>query len=110
MKIANIREFRSKTTAYLREKESVLITRHGKITGLLYPIEDTDVLPDDLQKSVTGVLAAAQACDIMPLVLNELKKVVKIRKVKIEDIKKLQKEWKFRGSLSDEVIAERNKR
>ena len=108
MKIANIRKFRDKVTAYLREKESVLNTRHGRITGLLYPIEDTDVLPDDLQKDVRSIPVTSQADDMISLVINELKNAIKTWTVKIRDIKKLQKEWKFKDSLRDAVIAGKN--
>jgi hypothetical protein len=110
MKIANIREFRNKATSYLKENDTVLITRHGKITGLLYPIKETDTLPNDLRQEVRKVLSSAGQRDTNLYFLQELKRILKPQKVNIEDIYTLQKEWKFKGNLSDEITAEREKR
>jgi hypothetical protein len=35
MKVATVREFRDKATSYFKEEEPVLVTRHGKVTGLV---------------------------------------------------------------------------
>jgi hypothetical protein len=45
MKITNVKNFRNKATAYLKAEEPVLVTRHGRIAGILLPLQDTDWLP-----------------------------------------------------------------
>ena len=106
MKIANVRDFRSKLIAYLKEDESVVVTRHGKVTGILYPIKETNTLPED----VTTLFSRAESPDPKLLASSYLKKAFKIRTGSSHDVKKLQKGWKFNGRLSSEVIAERKKR
>jgi hypothetical protein len=110
MKIATVRDFRSKALSFLKENEPVLILRHGKITGLLHPIRDTSTLPEDLQKEVNTVLRSSKVRSGKTFPLKDLGRILNLRNVKIEDIKQLQKEWKFTGSLSEEVIRERDRR
>lgn len=52
MKVATVREFRDKATAYFKEEEPIIITRHGKVTGLFLPIEHTEGFPFDLRKEL----------------------------------------------------------
>lgn len=52
MKIATVREFRDKATSYFKEEEPVLVTRHGKVTGLYLPIEHPDSFPMELRKDL----------------------------------------------------------
>ena len=52
MKIATIREFRDKATAYFRDEEPVLVTRHGKVTGMYLPIEHPESFPSELRKEL----------------------------------------------------------
>ena len=52
MKIATIREFRDKATSYFKEEEPVLVTRHGKVTGLYLPMEHPDNFPFELRKEI----------------------------------------------------------
>jgi len=52
MKIATVREFRDKATAYFKDEEPVLVTRHGKVTGLYLPIEHTESFPAELRKEL----------------------------------------------------------
>lgn len=110
MKIANIREFRKKAITYLKENESVLITRHGKITGFLYPLKDVDTIPENIQKEVSNILLASKTDTVKHSLLKGLKKVLKIKTVNVSDINALQKEWGFKGNMSSDVVAERNKR
>ncbi len=112
MKIANIRDFRSKALTYLRESESVLITRHGKITGILYPIKDTDTLPQDMQKEFARLLATTpeQQEEQKRLLLDGLRKALKIKRTSTMTIEEIRNAWTFKGKLSDEIIAEREKR
>jgi len=52
MKVATVREFRDKATSYFREEEPILVTRHGKVTGLYLPIEHPDSFPIELRKEL----------------------------------------------------------
>jgi hypothetical protein len=110
MKIANVRDFRNKLLVYLKEDESVIVTRHGKVTGILYPIKETSTLPEGAPKDVKTLLGHAERPDPKVLALSYLKKTFRIKTGGAYDAKKLQKAWKFSGSLSSEVIAERDKR
>ncbi|MFQ5893163.1 MAG: hypothetical protein ACE5H5_02515 [Nitrospinota bacterium] len=52
MKITTVRDFRNKATAYLKAEEPVLITRHGRVAGLLLPLQDPEHLPVDLRREL----------------------------------------------------------
>jgi hypothetical protein len=52
MKVATVREFRNKATTYFKEGEPVLVTRHGKVTGLYLPIEHPESFPLELRKEM----------------------------------------------------------
>jgi len=56
MKIAGIREFRSKIGSLLRNGEPLLVTKHGKISGMYLPLEEPDRLPDDLRLDLAKAL------------------------------------------------------
>ena len=56
MKIAGIRKVRSQMASLLGGAEPVLITRHGKISGLYLPLDQPDRIPDDLRRELAGVL------------------------------------------------------
>lgn len=56
MKIAGIRKVRSQMASLLGGDEPVLITRHGKISGLYLPLDQPDRIPDDLRRELAGVL------------------------------------------------------
>ena len=52
MKVATVREFRDKATSYFNGDEPVLVTRHGKVTGLYLPIEHPESFPLELRKDL----------------------------------------------------------
>jgi hypothetical protein len=52
MKVATVREFRDKATSYFKDDEPVLVTRHGKVTGLYLPIEHPESFPLELRKEL----------------------------------------------------------
>jgi PHD/YefM family antitoxin component YafN of YafNO toxin-antitoxin module len=52
MKVATVREFRDKATRYFKEEEPVLVTRHGKVTGLYLPIDHPESFPIELRKDL----------------------------------------------------------
>ena len=56
MKIAEIRKVRSQMASLLGGDEPVLITRHGKISGLYLPLDQPDRIPDNLRRELAGVL------------------------------------------------------
>jgi hypothetical protein len=57
MRVAGIREIRSNTAELLGGDEPLLVTRHGKISGLYLPLEDADRIPQDLRRELGRVLA-----------------------------------------------------
>ncbi|MEW6714855.1 MAG: hypothetical protein AB1306_07170 [Nitrospirota bacterium] len=52
MKVATVREFRDKATSYFKNEEPILVTRHGKVTGLYLPIEHPENFPFELRKEL----------------------------------------------------------
>ncbi|MEW6110347.1 MAG: hypothetical protein AB1632_14445 [Nitrospirota bacterium] len=56
MKVATVREFRDKATTYFKDEEPVLVTRHGKVTGLYLPIEHPESFPLELRKELLSRL------------------------------------------------------
>lgn len=56
MRIAGIRELRSRTASLLGGKEPVIVTNHGKISGLFLPLEDSEHIPTDLRVELARVL------------------------------------------------------
>jgi hypothetical protein len=57
MRVAGIREIRAKTAELLSGDEPLLVTRHGKISGLYLPLADPDRLPRDLRQELGRVLS-----------------------------------------------------
>jgi antitoxin (DNA-binding transcriptional repressor) of toxin-antitoxin stability system len=56
MKVTGIRELRAKTRVLFGSGEPVLITKHGKVSGVYVPLDEPDRLPDDLRRELAGVL------------------------------------------------------
>ena len=56
MKIAGIRELRAQSATLLGGDEPVLVTKHGKISGVYLPLEEPDRLPDDLRRELVSAL------------------------------------------------------
>ena len=56
MKVTGIRELRSKTAVLFGRGEPLLVTRHGKVSGVYVPLDEADRLPDDLRRDLTAVL------------------------------------------------------
>ena len=52
MKITNVKDFRNKATTYLKSDEPTLVVRHGKVAGLLLPLQNTDNLSVDLRQEL----------------------------------------------------------
>lgn len=56
MKLSGIREFRANIASLLSSGEPVLLTRHGKISGVYIPLEEPDQIPEDLRRELLTVL------------------------------------------------------
>ena len=56
MRIAGIREFRARMGKFLAGDEPVLLTRHGKVSGVYLPLQDGKRIPGDLPAELAGVL------------------------------------------------------
>ena len=56
MKVTGIRELRTRTAVLLGSGEPVLVTKHGKVSGVYVPLDEPDRLPDDLRLELTGVV------------------------------------------------------
>ncbi len=56
MKVAGIRELRAKSATLFGSGEPVLVTRHGKVSGVYVPLDEPDRLPDDLRRELAAVL------------------------------------------------------
>lgn len=58
MKTTTIREFRKDVSELLRGKDAVLVTRHGKPAGVLYPLRDPRKLPMTVRRKLFLELSA----------------------------------------------------
>ncbi len=56
MKVTGIRELRTRTAVLLGSGEPVLVTKHGKVSGVYVPLDEPDRLSDDLRRELTGVV------------------------------------------------------
>ena len=56
MKVAGIREVRAKTAVLFGGSEPLLVTRHGKVSGVYVPLNEADRLPVDLRRELSAVL------------------------------------------------------
>lgn len=56
MRVAGIREFRARLAKFLAGDEPVLLTRHGKPSGVYLPLQDGERIPDDLRAELAAVL------------------------------------------------------
>lgn len=56
MKIAGIRELRVEMMGVLAAGEPILVTRHGRVSGVFVPLDEPDRIPDDLRKDIVRFL------------------------------------------------------
>jgi len=61
MKTTTLREFRKDVSELLRRKDAVLVTRHGKPAGVLYPLTDPRKLPMRVRRQLYLELSAGIA-------------------------------------------------
>jgi antitoxin (DNA-binding transcriptional repressor) of toxin-antitoxin stability system len=56
MRIAGIRELRARSADLLGGDEPVLVTKHGRVSGVYLPLDEPDRLPTDLRRELATVL------------------------------------------------------
>ncbi len=56
MKVAGIRQLRAHSADLLGGDEPVLVTKHGRISGLYLPLDEPDRLPVDMRRELAAVL------------------------------------------------------
>ena len=56
MKVTGIQELRTRAAVLLGTGEPLLVTKHGKVSGVYVPLDEPDRLPDDLRRELTGVV------------------------------------------------------
>ncbi|OGQ83913.1 MAG: hypothetical protein A3F90_12030 [Deltaproteobacteria bacterium RIFCSPLOWO2_12_FULL_60_19] len=65
---------RAKSAALLGSGEPLLVTRHGRVSGVYVPLDEPDRLPDDLRRELAGVVG------------RHLAKILKRKRVTERDI------------------------
>jgi hypothetical protein len=56
MRVAGVREIRGNLATLFGGREPVLVTKHGKLSGLYLPLDDPDRIPTDLRREMATVL------------------------------------------------------
>ena len=56
MRIAGVRELRARSAELLGGQEPIVVTRHGRVSGVFLPLEDPNRLPTDLRREMCAVL------------------------------------------------------
>ena len=56
MKVGGIRKLRANSAALFGSGEPVLVTKHGKVSGVYVPLDKPGRLPDDLRRGLAMVL------------------------------------------------------
>jgi antitoxin (DNA-binding transcriptional repressor) of toxin-antitoxin stability system len=59
MRVTGIREFRNRVPELVSGKELVFVTKHGKLSGLLVPLDQPDQLPVELRRDLLERLGGA---------------------------------------------------
>ena len=59
MRVAGVREFRNRVPELVKGKDIVLVTRHGKLSGIFIPLTDPEALPVELRTEILERLGSA---------------------------------------------------
>ena len=59
VKMTSVREFRQRITRLMRQGDSVLVTRHGKPSGLFLPLGEGADIPMDMRMALIERVGAA---------------------------------------------------
>jgi antitoxin (DNA-binding transcriptional repressor) of toxin-antitoxin stability system len=73
MRVAGVREFRSRAPELVKGKELVFVTRHGKLSGLLVPLAEPQELPVELRRELLTRLGGAIASHLKSHGVSEVK-------------------------------------
>jgi antitoxin (DNA-binding transcriptional repressor) of toxin-antitoxin stability system len=61
MRVAGVREFRSRAPELVKGDELVFVTRHGRLSGLLVPLAKPQEIPVELRRELLTRLGAGIA-------------------------------------------------
>jgi hypothetical protein len=81
MKISTVREFRDGASSFLRSKDPILVTRHGRLAGVFFPRPEAS-LPIELKQ------------ELFPVLSSELARQLKRRGIKEEEIISDFRSWR----------------
>ena len=73
MRVAGVREFRSRAPELVKGDEIVFVTRHGKLSGLLVPLSEPQELPVELRRELLTRLGAGIATHLKAHGVSETK-------------------------------------
>ncbi len=73
MRVAGVREFRSRAPELVKGDELVFVTRHGKLSGLLVPLSEPQELPVELRRELLTRLGAGIASHLKAHGVSETK-------------------------------------
>ena len=73
MRVAGVREFRSRAPEILKGDELVFVTRHGRLCGLLVPLTEPQELPVELRQELLTRLGAGIASHLKAHGVSETK-------------------------------------
>ena len=73
MRVAGIREVRAKIAVLFGGNEPLLVTRHGKVSGVYLPLNEADRLPADLRRELSAVLGKHLAKELAHKGMTERK-------------------------------------
>jgi PHD/YefM family antitoxin component YafN of YafNO toxin-antitoxin module len=73
MRVAGIREVRSKPAILFCGQEPLLVTRHGKVSGVYVPLHEFDRLPADLRRELSSVVGRYLAKELARREVTERK-------------------------------------
>jgi hypothetical protein len=61
MRVAGVREFRNRAPAFIKGRDIVFVTSHGKLSGVLVPLAGSPDLPVEVRREFLGRFGAAMA-------------------------------------------------
>jgi len=56
MRVAGVREIRENLATLLGGDEPILVTRHGKLSGVYLPLDEPDKVPADMRREMAQIL------------------------------------------------------
>lgn len=59
MRVAGVREFRDRAPAFIKGREIVLVTSHGRLSSILVPLAGSPDLPVEIRREFLSRLGAA---------------------------------------------------